>query len=277
MAFTLAGLTALIYGSCHFAGGLATRRAPVLVVTFWANVVGLVIAAVIAGVHDHIAGATVTLADHAWSALTGLAGVAGVSFYLQGLAKGQMAVVAPVVAVTQAMVPFLFGLAVGERPTPTAWAGVLLAVPALWLTVRRHTQENKPGKALYGLAAGLGFSLFFIAIAQTSPEAGLWPLVTLRISGVVTVGALFLARGTAPMLPPRTRLLSLLSGGYILANLTYLLAIHIGPFGLVTVAVSFYPAVTVLLARLVQKESITARRLTGLALSVASLALITSS
>ena len=275
MAFALAGLTALLYGSSHFAGGLATRRAPVLVVTFWANMVGLGIAAIATIIHHQVMGASVTLADLAWGALTGLAGIVGVAFYFQGLAKGQMAVVAPVSVVTQALVPFLFVVATGEQHAATAWIGVGVAIPALWLTVRRPREQDRPGKALYGLAAGLAFSLFFIAIAQTSPEAGFWPVFSLRISGLVFLGVLLAVRREAPILPTQARPLALASSGYTLANLTYLLAIHIGPFGLVTVAVSLYPAVTALLALVVEKERISPQRMTGLALSVASLALIT--
>lgn len=276
MAFLLAGLTALFYGSSHFAGGMATRRAPVLAVTFWANLVGLAIVIFVSVMHN-ASGDSAGLADHAWGALTGVAGLVGVTLYFQGLARGQMAVVAPLSAVTQAIVPFLFGTLIGERHGPAAWMGVAMAVPALWLTVHRRGPENRPPKALYGLAAGLAFSLFFVAISRISPEAGFWPLVTLRASGLVVLGIVFAARREGPALPAGTRRLALLSGGYTLASLTYLLAVQIGPFGLVTVAASFYPAVTVLLALLVGRERIPARRITGLALSVAALALITSS
>ena len=276
MAFVLAGLTALFYGSSHFAGGMATRRAPVLAVTFWANLVGLGIVTSVSATGLN-AGESFHLADHAWGALSGVAGLVGVAFYFQGLAKGQMAVVAPVSAVTQAIVPFLFGTLIGERHGVTAWLGVAVAVPALWLTAHRRRQPDRPGKAVYGLAAGLAFSLFFVAISQVSPEAGFWPLVTMRASSLVLLGIVFAARTEAPALPAGARRLALLSGGYTLANLTYLLAVQIGPFGLVTVAASFYPAVPVLLALCVGKERIRGRRMAGMALSVAALALITSS
>lgn len=276
MAFALAGLTALIYGSCHFAGGTATRRAPVLAVTFWANLVGLAIASVASIVHHQVFGASVTLTDVAWGTLTGVAGIVGVALQFQGLAKGQMAVVAPVSAVTQGMVPFLFSVITGEQHGAMAWLGVSVAMPALWLTVHRKKDHDRPGKALYGLGAGLALSLWFIAIAQTSPQAGLWPVLTLRSTGLILLGAVLLARRQPPTLPPNARPLALASGAYTLANVSYLAAVHIGPFGAVTVAVSLYPAVTVLMAMLVDKERISPQRAAGLALSVISLALITS-
>mgnify|MGYP006332595171 CR=1 FL=1 len=42
MAALLALLSALVYGAGDFFGGLASRRAPAVLVTIWAQVVGLV-------------------------------------------------------------------------------------------------------------------------------------------------------------------------------------------------------------------------------------------
>ena len=274
MAFLLAGLTAVLYGVFDFAGGLATRRANVLVVAVWANIVGLGIALLLAMIHHQVVGASVTLPDLAWGAVSGLAGVTGAIFYFLGLAKGQMAVVAPVSAVTLALVPFLFGVATGDRHPVLAWMGVMAAIPALWLTVHTRSHQTRPGKALYGLAAGLAFSLFFIGIARISPEAGLWPLITVKLGSLTSVGSLLILR-RVPIRLPRQARLAFLAGGTILANLTYLLAVQIGPFGLVAVVSSFYPIVIAIMARIVEKEEISPYRMAGLTLSVLSLALIT--
>ena len=280
MAFLLAGLSSLIYGVCDFCGGLATRRAHVLAVTLWANVVGLFIAILVATIHHQVATTSVTLVDLAWGLASGVAGVTGLALYFQGMARGQMAVVAPVSAVTLALVPFLFGVATGERYPPVAWLGVLVALPALWLTVQTRSSQNRPGKALHGFAAGVAFSVVLVTIAQTSPESGLWPLVAMRIGGLTLLTVLVYSRAlfrrsARPGLPPQARLPTLIAGGDILANLAYLLAVRIGPFGLVTVLSTFYPVVIALLARVVEKEPISGPRLLGLALTVLSLVLIT--
>lgn len=274
MAFVLAGVTSILYGLCDFAGGLASRRAPVLAVTLWANVVGLGIAVFVSLGHHLVFGAAVTLADLAWGAGSGVAGVAALAMYFQGMAKGQMAVVAPVSAVTLALVPLLFGVVTGERYGASSWVGVAVALPALWLTVREKRDQQRPGKGLYGLAAGLTFSLFLIGIAQTSPDAGLWPLVAVRVGGLCLLGALLGVTRVSPSLPREARFLALLAGGDILANLTYLLAVRIGPLGLVAVASSFYPVVIALMARMVEKEVLSPTRVLGLTLSMVSLVLI---
>ena len=274
MAIFLAGLTSVLYGVFDFAGGIATRRAPVFAVAFWANVTGLVLSILIASIHHLAVGASVGVADLVWGLVSGVGGVTGVMFYFQGLAKGRMAVVSPVSAVTLSLVPFLFGLLTGERYALVSWIGVVLAGPALWLCVATRDTRRRPAKAEYGFAAGLAFSLVFIGMAQISPEAGMWPLVPFKIGGIASVWILVRLRRTPLGLRPRERLLSFVAGGSVLANLTYLLAVQIGPLGLVAVASTFYPAVVALLAFLVDRESIPPSRMTGLALSVVALSLI---
>ena len=274
MAFLLAVLTSVFYGVFDFAGGMATRRAPVLAVAVWSNVAGLGLAFLIAAVHHLAVGATVTRADVAWGLVSGVAAGAGVVFYFLGLAKGRMAVVAPVSAVTLGLVPFLFGVAMGERHALVSWLGVLVAMPALWLTVHTRSRSVGPAMAKFGFAAGLTFSVFFIGVAQISSDAGLWPLVGIKLGGLVSVAVLVALRRVPLSLSPKARTLALVAGGSVLANLTYLLAVQIGPFGLVAVASSFYPVVVAVLARIVDKQKISPQRMMGLALSVVALSLI---
>ena len=274
MAFLLAVLTSVFYGVFDFAGGMATRRGPVLAVAAWANAAGLGLALCMAAVHHLAVGATLTLADFSWGLISGVAGVAGVVFYFLGLARGRMAVVAPVSAVTLALVPFLFGVVLGERHSLVSWLGVLVAMPALWLTVQERSRVGRPAMALFGLAAGLTFSVFFIGVAQISSEAGLWPLVSIKLGGLGSVAVLIALRRVPLALSPEARALALVAGGAVLANLTYLLAVQIGPFGLVAVASSFYPVVVAVLARIVDKQRISPHRMMGLALSVVALTLI---
>ena len=274
MAILLAALTSVFYGVFDFAGGMATRRASVFAVVFWSNVMGLVLSGFIAFVYHQVFGATVTLSDLAWGALSGVAAVAGVVAYYEGLAKGQMAVVAPVSAVTLALVPFLFGFLTGERYDLLPWIGVVMAAPALWLTVATPTREDRPGKAIYGLAAGLGFSLMFIGLAQVSSEAGMWTLIPFKCASVAVAGVLVKVRGIPLGLPRKNLLLAFAAGGSVLANLTYLLAVRFGPLGLVAVASSLYPAVVAVMAFLVYKEKAPPQRIAGLLLSLVALSLI---
>lgn len=274
MAILLAALTSVFYGVFDFAGGMATRRVSVFAVAFWSNFVGLVLSGLVAFTYHLVFGAAFTLSDLAWGALSGVAAVAGVVAYFEGLARGQMAVVAPVSAITLSLIPFLFGVLIGERYGLLPWIGVVVAAPAMWLTVATKTREDRPGKAIYGLGAGLGFSLMFIGLAQVSGEAGMWPLIPFKCAGVATAGFLVRVRGVPLGLPRKNLLLALAAGGSVLANLTYLLAVRIGPLGLVAVASSLYPAVVAVMAFLVYREKAPPQRIAGLLLSLVALSLI---
>lgn len=274
MAILLAGLTSVLYGVFDFTGGMATRRVSVFTVALWSNVSGLALSGLIAVTHHLIVGTAPAVSDLLWGGLSGIGGVIGVIFYFQGLAKGQAAVVSPVSAITLSLVPFLFGLLTGERYPFLAWLGVALVAPAMWLTVAGGKRDNRPAKAVFGLAAGLAFSLVFIGMAQISVEAGFWPLIPFKIGSVVAAGLLVKVRRTPLRMPRKQFLLALTAGGTVLANLTYLLAVQIGPLGLVAVASSLYPAVVAVMAFLVFKESIPPRRITGLVLSLLALSLI---
>ncbi|MCY4621003.1 MAG: DMT family transporter [bacterium] len=274
MAILLAGLTSVFYGVFDFAGGMATRRAPVFAVAFWSNIMALTLSGLVAFFYHLVFGSAVSLSDLAWGAASGVAAVAGVVAYYEGLAKGQMAVVAPVSAITQSLIPFMFGFLTGERYALLPWIGVALAVPAMWLTVATRIRGDRPGKAIYGLGAGVGFSLMFIGLAQVSGEAGMWPLISFRFAGVATAAVLVKARGIPLRMARKNLLLSFVAGGAILANLTYVLAVRIGPLGLVAVASSLYPAVVVVMAFLVYRERPAPQRIVGLLLSLGALSLI---
>src|SRR5688572_15027944 len=113
MAAVLALLSAVVYGSGDFVGGLVARRLPPAAVVLRSNAVGLVGLLLIAPLFasDHV-GAD----DLAYGAGGGVVGGLGVLLLYRGLAIGTMSVVAPITAVLAAAVPVGFGLVEGERP-----------------------------------------------------------------------------------------------------------------------------------------------------------------
>ena len=64
--------------------------------------------------------------------------------------------------------------------------------------------------------------------------------------------------------------------GDVAASLMYVLAVRSGPFALAVVTTALYPAVTVLLARLVLGEQMRAVQRAGLALGVLGIILVTA-
>ena len=130
MGIILGLAAALLYGGSDFAGGVASRKLGAVPV----NVVGSFVAAALAWVALlALGGPGPTVHAVAWGLVSGLGGGIGTTMLYRGLARGQMTVVGPVSAVAAAGVPVAAGIALGERPTVLALAGVLVALPAIVL------------------------------------------------------------------------------------------------------------------------------------------------
>ena len=177
--FALPG--ALSYGLADFAGGLATRRAPVFVVTAVVQVAGLV--ALLPAMP--IAGGTLSWAAVGWGVLAAAGGTGGLLLYLRALAVGPMGVVAPLSAVVGAGLPLLVGLLSGERLGPVTLVAIGIALVAIVLA----TAGGKAGTGgrigpLMALGAGAGFALFFVGLHAAPTDSGMWPLLVGRLASV---------------------------------------------------------------------------------------------
>jgi drug/metabolite transporter (DMT)-like permease len=276
MAILLAGLSALMYGGADFCGGLATRRSTVLPVLVFSQLVGLLIA---------VGGAFVlgqpvpSPRDLAWGAVAGLCGTAGLAALYTAIATTPVAVASPIAAVSGAVIPVLLGVASGERPDTLAWVGIALAFPAILLLTMSPGGKGKdlaPARraALLGLAAGVGFGLFFFAISRTGHASGLWPLASARVA-TITVTVVFALVRSRPLLPGGGWAVLLLSGALDMgANIAFLLASRLGMLSIAAVVAALYPGPTVFLACIVFRERLTLPRAAGLALALAGVALI---
>ncbi len=276
MQIVLAGLSALMYGTGDFFGGLASRRQPTAVVLFFSQLVGLLaaVAAVLA-----LGQPAPAVRDILWGIAAGVTGTAGLAALYRALASTLVAVASPVAAVTGAVIPVLLGLAAGERPGSLAWVGMSLAVPAIALLAAGPAGGRGSGivrrAALLGAAAGIGFGLFFFCISRTGHESGLWPLAAARVATIslVTAFAAVTRRSLRPR--PGGMAVVLLCGALDMsANIAFLLAARLGLLTVTAVITSLYPGPTVILAMIVFREKLTVPRALGLALALAGVACI---
>ena len=86
-----------------------------------------------------------TAGDLLIGALGGLCGAAGVGLLYQGLAVGQMSVIAPITALLTAAVPLVAGYLEGERPGTAAVLGMALALVAIVLVSDRKARRGGAG------------------------------------------------------------------------------------------------------------------------------------
>jgi drug/metabolite transporter (DMT)-like permease len=278
VAYLFALLSAALFGAADFIGGLASRRAHAYAVVVITGIAGLALLAVLIPL---MPAGTPTRNDVAWGAAAGLAGGVAIALLYRALAIGTMSVVAPITAVCGVTLPVVAGFVLGERPSMLTAAGMALALVSIVLV----SQEGKraPGPGLRAPAhairlavlAGIAIGLFYLALAETAAEAGLWPLVSARAVSVALFGiAVAAGRHTLRMPAPLARLV--IGGGLLdmAANAFYILATRGGPLSVVVILSSLYPASTVLLARVVLRERLSAMQVAGVICAMIAVALI---
>ena len=287
MAYVLALLSAGFYGAADFTGGIVTRRAAAIPVVLLSQACGLVLVALAL---PFLPAATPRTADLWWGAIAGLTGGIGVALLYYALSVGTMSVVAPTTAVAAVALPVLTSMALGERPRLIVMLGIVLGVAAIFLVSRasppagaggaeaghiedlRYVPRTGLGPALL---AGIGVGLFLLTLAQTRTEAGMWPLLTDRIASVAFFAIVAGVGRRSVRMPARLATLAVFGGALdMIANGLYLLAVRIGPLSPVVTLSSLYPASTVLLARGVLGERLSAWQAAGVVTALVAVLLI---
>jgi drug/metabolite transporter (DMT)-like permease len=294
-AVLLALFSAAAYGVSDFLGGVLARRGsawPVAVAGQASAALCTILVALFVPGDPHGR-------DFAWAVLAGAGTAVGSGFLYRGLASGRMGVVAPVSAVGAALVPVLVGVATGERLSWLVVLGIAAALPgiALVATVPRTdpaaastpvtataatTTSMRPARAFRlpagladGAAAGLGFGVMFVALAQVPRDAGLWPLAVLQATSVPVLIAVAVGLRAAWRPRDKASRLALLIGPLgTLATGAFLLATQYGFLSVAAILTSLYPAATILLATAVLKERIHALQGVGLGLCAVAIACV---
>jgi drug/metabolite transporter (DMT)-like permease len=292
LAILLALAAAAGYGGSDYTAGLASRRASAIRVTLMSEGVSVVVV----GVALAVLGAdSPSLRALAWGGVAGLAGMSGALALYVGYRHAAFSVAGPLSAVGAAGFSVLAGLLLGERPTAFALTGIVLALPAIvgvsasarpasggppqdgaaWDGAPGGSRRRAELGVIYGLVAGACFALLFIGLDEAGSGSGLWPVFSGQV--LALVGVVCVAAVTRDLRLPEAR------GGWLAAltgllgspaTILYFIATHHGLLAVTAVITSLYPAVTILLARVMLGERLTAFRLGGLVLAAASVSLI---
>ncbi|MEU3118581.1 EamA family transporter [Micromonospora chalcea] len=273
LPIVLAAVSALAFGTADFSGGKASRWADPIAVTVVSQMLSIPLLVVLVLVVP----GTPSALDLGWGLLAGVAGAGGVMLLYRALATGVMAVVAPVTAITAAIVPIVAGLVLAHSPGAVALGGAGLAVVAIGLVSlgERGAARRVSGRVLaMALAAGLLFGVFFALLGQADESAGMWPVLAVRVSSVAF--GLALAARTGTRLRLGRRVLGWAAAAGLLdsaANALFLAAAGRGHLSVVAAVASLYPASTVLLALAVDRERLRPVQLAGLGFAAAALVL----
>lgn len=244
----------LSYGIADYVGALAARRTSALTVTLGMQTVGLI------GLLPFLPflPGRPSMAAIVIGAVSGAVGTAGLVIYLRAMATGPIGVVSPLAAVSGAAVPVAWGAFVlGDDLSSLQSIGVLLAlisvVVVAWVPGSAVGAADLRG-VIGGLASGVLFGGFFIALDATPVDSGMWPLVGARVASAV--GVLLLLRIVSRPAHPGSALPHILLAGMMdmAANVLFLLATRGGLLSISALLSSLYPVVALLLARRFLKE-----------------------
>ncbi len=264
MAAVLAGLTAFFYGLADFAGGLGSKRHPAWTVVAGSQIVGLpvLILAMFIWPPD-----VWSWRDFLIGGVGGYLGLGGLSLLYFALARGTMAVIAPVTGVVYLSVGLTVDLFGGSRLTSFQWTGMALAALAVVLVGGTRTRSAADTKLLWAAAgAGLGFGTLNVIFSMTDAASGLTPILGARAFSIPFAVAVVLLRGDSLKIVGPGRWLIIAAGALdVGANVSLLTALHLGTLSIVNAISGMYPAVTAVAALLVLKERLTPRQSSGVA------------
>lgn len=269
-------LAVILWGSSDFSGGYGSRRANAFVLTAFSHICAFALMLIVAVAHG---GTFPDAKSIAWAVAAGAVGGFSLAIFYGALAAGQMGLTAPIAALLGAAIPTMTDIALEGAPSRWSLVGFALAVIAIWLISRPEGRANsddsgRPKGVATAALAGVGFAGFYLCIHQASGSAP-WVAAISRIGSFSATAIAVLAK-RAPLKMERPAVaLGMIAGFFdIIASAFFIYASQRGRLDEAVVITSLYPAVTVLLARLVLKEHFTRWKFVGLLAALAAVPLI---
>ncbi len=262
----------LCWGTSDFTGGCASKRSDAFLVTLLAHSGGFVLMTSLAtGFHSPFP----SRGSELWALAAGALGGTALAIFYQALAGGKMGLVAPLSAILAAAIPTAFGILTEGLPGIVPILGFLTAGLGIWLIARPDgTAGGHDGLGL-ALIAGLGFAGFFLCIDQTGQSPAIWAAAHSRLGSLIMVGAIVLLRRGKHDLHWQDALMGTFAGCLdSTGTLLFVRADQTGRLDAAVVLTSLYPAVTVLLARMILKEHFSRWKAIGIIAALAAVPMI---
>jgi drug/metabolite transporter (DMT)-like permease len=264
-------ISAASWGGSDFVGGLGARSAPALLVTAAGQIVSLaLLIALCLAFHAGIPGRH----DLVLTAISGVEGALALALFYRALAVGSMGLTAALTGLLTALIPVVFSAVRYGLPGPVTGAGLAAGCVAIWL-ITHQKQPAAPARALvFGALAGVGFGTQLVLLKLASASSILSLLVVIRASGLSALLLVLLfsrpsVRGTSFWVTGTV-------AGILdtIGNVFYLGATRLGRLDAAAVVCSLYPAGTITLAAIFLHERPSYRQLTGMAVALIAVALL---
>jgi drug/metabolite transporter (DMT)-like permease len=288
LSFVGLGLAAAAFwGASDFLGGLATRKANVVMVVAMAHSLSLVMLLLMALV------TRAPLPPERFALLGLCAGSFGgvaLILYYQALSLGEMGLTTALTGLLTALVPVAYSFLTQGWPTSTQIAGFVLAAVAI--TLIAYAPAGRPRPLALGLAtlAGLAFGVFLVVLKIGSTHSVIWQLIFSRMASAtlaVAIAAWVMVRSASKSANGRgadwrrqvtaNRFLLVAGAAGVLeatGSLLYMQSAREGRLDVAAVLASLYPVVTIVLAAWFLKERTTASQAVGMALALGAVVLV---
>ena len=273
-AIVLALASSVAYGLTDFFGGLAARRAHIFLLGSITQPLGLVLLLLMVP----FVGGTLTGDVWFWGVVAGLGGSVAYVTLFRALAIGPMSVASPISAIIAVVLPVLAGVVFGERLPLAGWVGIAVGIVAVLMVSQVHEDAPHPvsiGVVVLSVVAGVGISVFLVALERAPDDSGVWPIIIVRI---ITSALLLIAVVAAGQLTRPSRDVVLLGSVStildVLATIAFMMATREGLLTVVAVITALYPAATVIMARIVLKEHLQGTQKLGLGLAAVSVGVL---
>jgi drug/metabolite transporter (DMT)-like permease len=278
LAAALALLASFSWGTSDFWAGLESRRS-----TAWTAALGgqLVASLSLIGLLIIVAPDRPAWTDLAAPLVGGAIGGVGVLLQYRALALVDMSVVSPIIA-GAALVPVVWGIGTGERPSPAEVLGIGLAIAGIVLIARTSPADVGTSRhmdrrgVLIAMGAALAFGLFLVALDYGGAADPYWTVAVTRTAALLTLAA---AAGVGrPVVRFRRDAVGvLLVIGVLIAaaNILFTSATTLGYLSIVAVLGWLNPAITIMWARAILHERLRPLQIGAAVLVFAGIVLLT--
>ena len=264
--------TVFCWGIGDFVGGYAAKKTNSFLLAAFAHTGGLILMTTLA----LLARAPLpTRQGGLWAVAAGLSGGVALAIFYRALAGGKMGLTAPVSAVLGAAIPVTFAIFTEGLPHMTQLAGFALAVIGIYLISRPEDGAGHPEGLSLAVLAGVGFAGFFLCMKQTGESSALWCAALSRLASLLLVLVIVLTSRVEMKIERREMILGALAGCLdVSGTALYVRASQTGRLDAAVVLTSLYPAVTVMLARVLLKERFTRWKTAGMIAAIVAVPMI---
>jgi drug/metabolite transporter (DMT)-like permease len=245
LAALLALTASLLWGTSDFLGGFESRRASVWAVALVSQAVALVTALIVLAI---VAPTTPSAAQLIAPLVAGIAITLSALAEYRSMELAEMSLVAPVFA-GAAIVPVLWGIALGERPGAVQVAGMALTIAGIVLIARpeRRAPDAKRHVSRAGVLLAV-FAAVMIGVVLVAYDYGgdvdpYWTVAVARVAALLTLGIALAIRRPTVRFPAKSIPGSVAIGVFLLtANVLFTVASTMGLLSVVAVLGWLSPA-----------------------------------